>query len=263
MDHYGVRGPIHAWLTNFLTKRTMRVVVEGEASEEAAVLSGVPQGTVLGPLMFLCHINDLPESTKSTVRLFADDCLLYREIHTSHDHLTLKADLKQLEIWAKKWGMRFNAQKCYILSSRSKSSYLYSLDNVILQQVQHNPYLGVLLSADLNWSSHISNICCKAGSTVGFLRRNLRNCPQECRRLAYITLVRSTLEYGATVWDPYLRRDTERLERVQRQAARFITRDYKSRSPGCVTDMLRNLAEPPPTGRATQAVTPQPPQQDL
>ncbi|XP_070195592.1 uncharacterized protein [Littorina saxatilis] len=107
-------------------------------------------------------------------------------------------------------------------------------------------------SDDLNWSSHISNICRKAGSTVGFLRRNLRNCPQECRRLAYITLVRSTLEYGTTVWDPYLRRDIERLERVQRQAAGFITRDYKSRSPGCVSDMLKNLNLPPLEERRRQ-----------
>jgi hypothetical protein len=252
LDHYGVRGPIHVWLTHFLTKRTMRVVVEGEVSDVAVVESGVPQGTVLGPLLFLCHINDLPQSVKSTVRLFADDCLLYRTIRTFQDHLELQADLKQLEVWATKWGMRFNAQKCYILSIRSKSSYLYSLDDVILQQVQQSPYLGILLSADLKWSSHISNTCRKAGSMVGFLRRNLRNCPQECRRLAYISLVRSSLEYGATVWDPYLQQDIDRLERVQRQAARFITRDYKSRSPGCVSSMLKDLNLPPLEERRRQ-----------
>jgi hypothetical protein len=241
LDHYGIRGPIHQWLTNFLKRRTMRVVLEGEASEEAAVESGVPQGTVLGPLLFLCHINDLPDSVKSTVRLFADDCLLYRTINTFQDHLTLQEDLRRLEDWAKKWGMRFNAQKCYILSIRSTSSYLYSLDGVPLKQVQQNPYLGVHIAADLKWTTHIANTCSKAGSTVGFLRRNLRYCPQECRRLAYIALVRSKLEYGATVWDPYQKRNTEKLERVQRQAARFITKDYKSRSPGCVTRMLQDL----------------------
>ena len=87
LDHYGVWGLIHTWITNFLTSRKMRVVLEGETSEEVVVDSGVPQSTVLGPLLFLCHMNDLPETVKSTVQLFADDCLLYQEIHSFEDHL--------------------------------------------------------------------------------------------------------------------------------------------------------------------------------
>ena len=78
LNHYGIRGPIHTWLSQFLTQRKMKVLVEGETSEEAVVESGVPQGTVLGPLLFLCHLNDLPNSVNATVRLFADDCLLYK-----------------------------------------------------------------------------------------------------------------------------------------------------------------------------------------
>ncbi|XP_076435337.1 uncharacterized protein LOC143275248 [Babylonia areolata] len=113
-------------------------------------------------------INDLPEAVKSKVRLFADDCLLYRNIDTLQDHITLQEDLRHLEDCAKRWGMRFSAQKCYILSSRRKSSYLYSLSGVFLKQVQQNPYLGVLISDDLKWGQHIANISRKAGSTVGF-----------------------------------------------------------------------------------------------
>ena len=82
LKNYGINGSTHTWLTNFLTKRTMKVVLEGESSEEVQVESGVPQGTVLGPILFLCHINDLPLSVKSQVRLFADDCLLYRNIES-------------------------------------------------------------------------------------------------------------------------------------------------------------------------------------
>ena len=82
--------------------------------------SEVPQGTVLGPLLFLCHINDLPETVKSTVRLFADDCLLYREIRSFEDHLLLQEDLHRLEKWAEAWGMKFNAQKCYILPTKAR-----------------------------------------------------------------------------------------------------------------------------------------------
>jgi hypothetical protein len=203
-------------------------------------------------LLFLCHINDLPDSVKSTVRLFADDCLLYRVIHTFQDHLTLQTDLKRLEEWATTWGMRFNAQKCYLLPTKPKSHFFYSLGGTILQQVEQNPYLGIQISADLKWSTHIAGACKRAGSTLGFLRRNLRNCPAECRRLAYIALVRSTLEYGAAVWDPYLRQDIDKLERIQRLAARFITSDYKSRDPGCIGRMLSFLKLPPLEERRRQ-----------
>jgi uncharacterized membrane protein len=99
----------------------MRTIVEGEKSNETTVDSGVPQGTVLGPILFLCHINDLPDSVTSSVRLFADDCLLYRTIKTAKDHQKLQADLEQLEIWAKDWGMRFNAKKCYIYYPSTKN----------------------------------------------------------------------------------------------------------------------------------------------
>ena len=231
----------------------MRVVLEGEASGEATVDSGVPQGTVLGPLLFLCHINDLPEAVKYQVRLFADDCLLYRNISTPQDHITLQEDLRHLKDWAKKWGMRFNAQKCYILLSRSKSTHMYSLNGVFLKQVQQHSYLGVIVSDVLKWGKHIAYISRKAGATVGFLRRNLRNCPKECRRLAYIAIVRSRLEYAETVWDPYYQQDIKKLERVQRQAARFITKDYRTREPGCVNRMLQNLYLLPLAKRRRQA----------
>ena len=89
----------------------MKVVVEGEQSKSVTVESGVPQGTVLVPLMFLCHINDLPDVVRSQVRLFADDCLLYRQIKSNEDHVLLQKDLTELEIWASQWGMRFNAKK--------------------------------------------------------------------------------------------------------------------------------------------------------
>ena len=156
----------------------MKVVVEGESSNEVTVDSGVPQGTVLGPLLFLCHINDLPDAVKSQVRLFSDDCLLYREVKSQSDHTILQQDLHNLEQWASEWGMRFNATKCYILSIRQKSSFFYQLNDTILKQVDTNPYLGIMLSSDMKWTTHINNICRKASSTLGFIRRNLRHSPR-------------------------------------------------------------------------------------
>ena len=113
----------------------------------------------------------------SHVRLFADDCLLYREVKSQSDHTILQQDLYNLEHWATEWGMRFNATKCYILSIRQKSSYFYQLNGTILKQVDTNPYLGIMLSSDMKWTTHINNICKKASSTLGFIRRNLRHSP--------------------------------------------------------------------------------------
>ena len=97
----------------------------------------------------------------------------------------------------------------------------------------------------MKWTTHIDNITKKASSTLGFIQRNLKKCPQDCKRTAYVALVRSTLEYAAVVWDPYLEKDTTKIEKIQRKAARFIKNDYISRSPGCVTNMLKDLNLPP------------------
>ncbi len=166
----------------------MRVQLEGKFSKSIKVESGVPQGTVLGPILFLCHINDLPDMVNSSVRLFADDCLLYREIKNNNDHNKLQDDLTSLEKWADDWGMRFNAKKCYILSLKKKSDRYYSLNNHVLEQVTSNPYLGLQIQEDLKWKEHITTVCKKASSTLGFLRRNLQHCPRECRKTAYIHL---------------------------------------------------------------------------
>ena len=241
LEAYGVRGHLIKWIETFLCSRKMRVMVNGEYSSEAEVLSGVPQGTVLGPILFLVMINDLPDCVKSIVRLFADDCVLYRCINNFEDCLILQNDLKCLEKWAEDWGMRFNAKKCYIMSIKKKISHFYQLNNTILQEVQTNPYLGLNISNDLKWSFHINSVCNKASCTLGFVRRNLYHCPKATRLTAYISLVRSVLDYGSIIWDPYQQGDIDKLERMQRQGARFVTNDYRSREKGCMTRMLEDL----------------------
>ena len=241
LDKYGIKGPLNNWLRSFLTKRSMKVVLNGEESPSVSVDSGVPQGTVLGPLLFLCHVNDLPETIKSQVRLFADDCLVYRPIRNLEDQLQLQEDLRSLEVWAKRWGMRFNSTKCYVLSIGCKSPFFYELNQTVLSHVENNPYLGVILSDDLKWYHQVSKVKKKANSTLSFLKRNLRMCPEECRKLAYLALVRSKMEYGSVVWDPYLEKDIQMLENIQRKGARFITGEYRIREEGCVTAMLSRL----------------------
>ena len=204
-----------------------------------------PQRTVLGPLLFLCHIKDLPAYVSSQVRLLADDCLLYREIRTQAGHAALQEDLKKLEAWAKEWGMEFNAKKCCcIMSVRHKSPFFHQLDKQILQRVAAQPYLGVEISENLSWSVHMDKIAKKANASLGMLRRNLRFCPETCRKTAYTSLVRSLLQYSSIVWDPHIQKEIEKIEGIQRRAARYIKRDCRSRNPGCVTAMLQELGLP-------------------
>ena len=134
------------------------------------------------------------------------------------------------------------------LSMKKKSHHSYTLNNQILEQVPSNPYvligLHVQIAEDLKWKEHINNTCKKASSTFGFLRRNLQHCPRECRRTAKIALVRSIMEYGSIIWDPYTKQEITKLESIQRRGAMFITKDFKSREEGCMTKMLNDLNLP-------------------
>ena len=110
--------------------------------------------------------------------------------------------------------------------------------------MENNPYLGIVFDNKLKWSTHIDNLSKKASSSLGFVMRNLKKCPTECKKAAYISLVRSTLEYGAVIWDPPLEKDIYKLEKINRKAARFIKGDFKTRKQGCVAEMLNELKLP-------------------
>ena len=184
IDHYGINNTIHPWVKSFLKGRTQRVVVDGEQSSSADVESGVPQGTVPGPLLFLIYIKDLPDSVTSQVRLFADDCLLYRVIKTVEDQVALQEDLRRLEQWCVKWGMRLNSSKCEVMTicrSRNQLSRMYSIGGEVLKTVDKAKYLGVTITNNLSWSYHTSITAGKANGKIGFLWRNLRHCPKQLK----------------------------------------------------------------------------------
>ena len=189
LDWYGVRNKSLAWITAFLKDRAQRVLLDGETSTPRPVTSGVPQGTVLGPVLFLAYINDLHESiTNSNVRLFADDCVLYRNITDRNDTNLLQQDLDALGRWEAKWLMEFNVDKCFVMHSthsKHKIQHQYTLHNHTLIPVKHSKYLGVTLSDDLTWRTHISNVVGDASRTLNFLRRTLRIVSQNTKALAY------------------------------------------------------------------------------
>ena len=199
LKHYGIDEKIWLWISNFLKQRKQRVVVDGIQSDLVTVDSGVPQGTVLGPILLLLHINNLPSVISSKVRLFADDCLVYREIKNRQDQIALQKDLNLLENWRSKWGMRFNAAKCNIMRMSIKQTPIstqYELSGQVLEKVKDAKYLGVTVSDDLEWTKHINAITTKANSKLSFLRRNLKDCPEKIRETAYFALAGVVLPGG-------------------------------------------------------------------
>ena len=188
--------------------------MDDERSEFVSVDSGVPQDTVLGPLLFLLHIKNLPQPVRSSVCLFADDCLLYKIISSIDDTLVLQQDLDSLKVWGSRWGMRFNISKCDImrLAWSHQPIKFYTPWGEIIEEVNQAKYLGVTLTSELNWSVHIDITTHKANSTLRFLRRSLRYCTRSLKELLYMSLVCSKLEYCTNIWDLHLAKDTDTLE---------------------------------------------------
>ena len=228
--------------------------MDGESSSTVHVDSGVPQGTVLGPLMFLLYINDIGNNLNSQIKLFADDCLLYRTIQSADDTTILQNDLEKLKTWTEEWQMNFNSEKCFTLRIHKNKNPIiknYTLGRDILGAVPEKTYLGVEIDEQLNWKAHITAMTAKAGRTLGFLRRNLGTCPPSIKQQAYTSLVRSKLEYASVVWDPYKKYQIDQIEQIQRRAVRFICGNYQQDA--SVTKMREDLRLPLLEDRRRQA----------
>ena len=246
LESYGIDGNLYGWIQSFLGGRTQRVVVDGETLGPASVKSGVPQGSVLGPLLFLIFINDLAEHTTSTVRLFADDCVMYKSVKSVRDCQDLQQDLIQLQAWQERWQLRFNPRKCNVMrathATRKKIEFPYTLDDTPLADTPSTSYLGVELSSDLRWDKQVKKTMAKGNQTLGVLKRNLRHCPRSIKDMAYKTILWPKLEYASAVWDPFTEDNIRKLEAVQRRAARFVCNSY--RQTASVSSMLSELSWP-------------------
>ena len=218
LSGYGIQDKTLDWIGSFLSDRSQRVVVEGEQSDPAPVTSGVPQGSVLGPILFLVFINDLPKAINSSCRLFADDTIVYREISSPTDSAALQHDLEALQCWEKRWGMSFNPSKCNTINITRKEDPLvteYTLKDEPLENVKIASYLGIQISRDLSWHSHVAKVSAKGNKSLGFIRRNIRTSSKATKTLAYQTLVRPSLEYASCVWAPHLKHLREAIEKIQ------------------------------------------------
>ena len=213
LHNYGIRGKTLSWIKAFLNGRSQTVVLEGDCSKEVPVTSGVPQGSVLGPILFLAYINDLPDKVKSQVRLFADDTAAYLAITKLSDSDQLQADLDILQEWELRWDMQFNPSKCQVIHITRLHSPIpteYTLHGENLEVVECARYLGVDIAHDLSWKSHVNRITNNANKSLGYLRRNLRSKNTALRENAYKAIVRPQLEYAAPVWDPHNKVDIQK-----------------------------------------------------
>ena len=245
LSTYGIPDYTLLWIKDFLSNRTQVTVVDGHSSQSCSVTSGVPQGSVLGPLLFLLYINDLPHDITASIRLFADDCIMYLGLSSMESPQLLQDDLNTLSKWAETWQMRFNSDKCFVMHlSRSKTPVrtTYFLGSTALKETASHSYLGITLSSDLRFNEHCDNTTKKAGKMLNFISRNFYHCTRDVKSKLYLSLVRPLMEYAVAAWDPYTQRNINALEKVQRRAARFAFRDYSRDS--SVNQMLTELQWP-------------------
>ena len=177
-------------------------------------------------------------NVKSKVRLLANDTALYLTFSTSSQSMVFQNDLDNLERWSHKWDMEFNPSECRVIHiTRSKKTIPtpYTLHNCILESVSSANCIGVGISSDLSWDTHINRISKKANNTLGFLRRNIKIHPESLKTSAYKFLIRPQLEYCSTVWCPFTDPNVSKFEAVQRRAAIWVKHDYGQTSRSFIT----------------------------
>ena len=220
---HGIGDSITDWIEQWLTDRRQRVVVDGEVSNWKSVLSGVPQGSVLGPILFLIYINDLDDSITSNVLKFADDSKLFRKVNTDGDKQHLQNDLDRLVKWSEKWQMLFNFGKCKCLhTGHGNLNVNYKMGDTVLGTTVKEKDLGVTISADMKVSVQGGIAASKGNQILGLIRRNITYKGKKLIIPLYKAIVRPHLEYCIQAWRPYRKKDIDTLERIQRRATKMI-----------------------------------------
>jgi ribonucleases P/MRP protein subunit RPP40 len=223
---YGISGKLLDWIENFLTDRTMRVGVRGALSRLVNVLSGVPQGSVLGPLLFLLFVNDLPEWIKCDIRMFADDTKIWNVIRRESDSEKLQDDIDNLTGWSQRWLLKFNPDKCKVMHVGHKLQTRYFMaegnSKTEIMPVQEEKDLGVIFTRDLKPSIQCRKSAAKARRIIGMVRRSFRKLDTQDFLLIYKTYIRPHLEYSIQAWSPHLTKDIDILERTQRAATNLV-----------------------------------------
>ena len=224
IEAYGVTDNVLRWTRSFLSGRTQKVRVGSAMSNEAPVISGIPQGSILGPILFTAFINDMPTSLKSSCYIFADDTKIFNDAHKKE---TIQEDIYKLQQWSETWDLFFNVSKCHVMhmgSSNPHHDYFMKIsDNVQkIDECKEEKDLGVTFDPMLKFDSHIHKIVAKANRMLGIIKRSFMSLNKDCFMKLYKAFVRPHLEYANVIWAPHLKRQSIYIENVQRRATKLL-----------------------------------------
>jgi ribonucleases P/MRP protein subunit RPP40 len=223
LEAHGISGNLLLWIKDWLSDRKQRVVINGAMSSYSNVLSGVPQGSVLGPLLFVIYINDIDLGLYSKILKFADDTKIYSKVSNNEDISSLGKDLATLSSWSKDWLMTFNYSKCKVMHiGHNNINKNLTIDDNIIDECDNITDLGVLFNKDLKFSSQCIKVAKKANKILGLIYRNFENKNKKIMLSLYKSLVRPHLDYCVQIWNPHLEKDILLLERVQKRATKMI-----------------------------------------
>lgn len=249
LKSYGVCPEVVKWINDFLDNRFHCVRVNGKLSDIRSVPSGIPQGSILGPLLFVIYINDLPQlcGDLGELYLFADDAKLFRTVKVPQDIEDLQLALNKLSEWSDTWLLRLNVKKCVFLpigpfsDSFDHEYYIRQDDQCIrLDKASSTRDLGVEVDAELKFTSHIQTKVNKANSMLGLIHRNFNEMDIRTFIMLYKSLVRSHLDYASSIWSPYRKTLIKDIEKIQKRATKMI-RQLKHLN---YEDRLRHLQLP-------------------
>lgn len=226
LRQYGINGELLQWLNDYLYNRKQSVVVGSEISSILSLTAGVPQGSALGPLLFLIYVNDIAEHLLSVTRLFADDSsLAVSSNNMQYIETTLNQDLQKINDWSRQWLVNFNPNKTEIMIFPSSVTFRPTLyfNNTKLDFAEHHKHLGLTLSSDLKWHEHIHNITVSATKVLSSMRAVKYKLKRNTINQIYISYMRPILEYASVVWDGCTEYEKRSLELLQFEAARVVT----------------------------------------
>lgn len=226
LKKYGIQGNLLEWFTSYLSDRKQRVYNEGFYSTWADTLAGVPQGSVLGPYLFLLYVNDIVDNIQSNIRLFADDTSLFAVIDDNNSTQILTEDLHKIASWADDWCIILNPSKTKSMTftrQRHNSANDIQFNNYIIKDESTHTHLGLTFTSDATWGNQINNVYERACTRLNIMSMLKHDLDRNSLSRFYLTFIRPVMEYGSIIWDGCTKAQSDLLENLQLYAARIVT----------------------------------------